>query len=166
MIATNLTSVVEMTALVLPGMLAQKRGIVLNISSMAARIPTGSPLLALYAATKAAVENLTLALAGETRGQGVVVECHAPFFVGTKLAKLRPSWPFVPEARRFVSASVASLGTAGAVTVPYAFHALQERVIRALPAWLLGWYVLREHKGLRSRAAKKAERKAAEEKKK
>jgi len=168
MIATNLTSTVEMTALVLPGMLDRKRGIVLNISSMAARIPTGSPLLALYAATKAAVESLTTALAEEVKGTGVLVQCHAPFFVATKLAKIQAknAGLFSPLPRRFAAVSVRELKVgAPAVSVPYFFHALQERVIGWLPAALLRWQVLSAHKSLRSRALKKAAEKAAEAKK-
>lgn len=46
----NITSVVNMTKLVLPHMLMNQKGIILNISSMSARIP--QPLLAVYSGSK------------------------------------------------------------------------------------------------------------------
>jgi 17beta-estradiol 17-dehydrogenase / very-long-chain 3-oxoacyl-CoA reductase len=163
MINTNITSAVEMTAIVLPGMLSRKRGIVLNVSSMAARIPTGSPLLALYAASKAALENFSTALAEENAGKGVIVECHAPFFVATKLAKLRASFPFVPEPKRFVSVSVNSIGSgADAVSVPYFFHRLQAGALGCMPHWVLRRLVMWQHKALHAAAKRKRERKEME----
>lgn len=49
-IKCNITSVVEMTKLVLPQMKADQKGIILNISSIAGTIP--QPLLAVYSASK------------------------------------------------------------------------------------------------------------------
>lgn len=49
-ITLNITSVVEMTKLVLPQMKADERGVILNIASMSGAIP--QPLLAIYSASK------------------------------------------------------------------------------------------------------------------
>ena len=61
MLAINVESVTWMTRLVLPSMLAKKRGAVVNMSSASARAPL--PLLAQYSATKGYVENFTRSLA-------------------------------------------------------------------------------------------------------
>jgi NAD(P)-dependent dehydrogenase (short-subunit alcohol dehydrogenase family) len=58
---------------VLPAMLAQGRGHILNISSIAA-VPTGGPDGSIaYSVSKAALDRLTLGLAGELQGRGVAV---------------------------------------------------------------------------------------------
>lgn len=51
-IRCNITSVVNMTKLVLPYMLINQKGIILNIASMSGRIP--QPLLTVYSASKVA----------------------------------------------------------------------------------------------------------------
>lgn len=49
-VSCNILSTVQMTKIVLHGMVQRKRGIIINLSSMAAQIP--SPLLSVYAASK------------------------------------------------------------------------------------------------------------------
>lgn len=46
----NMVSVVNMTKIVLPQMLLNQKGVILNISSMSGKIP--QPLLAVYSASK------------------------------------------------------------------------------------------------------------------
>lgn len=50
MVRCNITSMVKMCQIVMPGMAERKRGCVINIGSTASRIP--SPLLTMYGATK------------------------------------------------------------------------------------------------------------------
>jgi len=66
---------------VLPGMLARRRGRIVNISSGAAF--NSFPQMAAYCATKAALTHWTNCLARETQAQGVVVFAYAPGFVRT-----------------------------------------------------------------------------------
>lgn len=54
-IRCNITSVVNMTKLVLPHMLINQKGVVLNIASMSGTIP--QPLLAVYSASKVIVHS-------------------------------------------------------------------------------------------------------------
>lgn len=49
-IEANIHSVTHMTALILPEMVKRKKGVLINISSMAGVIP--NPLLTIYSATK------------------------------------------------------------------------------------------------------------------
>ncbi len=75
----NLNSVFTVTRAVLPAMLAQKSGRIINISSVAAvrggRLVRGATA---YAAAKAGVVGLTKALAIEVAEQGITVNCLVP----------------------------------------------------------------------------------------
>jgi NAD(P)-dependent dehydrogenase (short-subunit alcohol dehydrogenase family) len=75
----NLNSVFNVTRAVLPLMLAQQSGRIINISSVAAirggRLVRGATA---YAAAKAGVVGLTKALAIEVAEQGITVNCLVP----------------------------------------------------------------------------------------
>ncbi|WP_437185094.1 SDR family NAD(P)-dependent oxidoreductase [Planctomicrobium sp. SH668] len=76
MIQLNITALVELSHLLLPGMLARKRGAILNIASTAAFQP--GPNVNVYYATKAFVLNFSEALWKELQGTGVSVTCLCP----------------------------------------------------------------------------------------
>lgn len=76
MIALNVTSLTTLTGLLLPDMLARKRGGILNVGSTAGFQP--GPFMAVYYATKAYVDSFTEALAEELDGTGLRVTCLAP----------------------------------------------------------------------------------------
>ena len=68
-----------MTKLVLPGMIARKKGLVLTVGSFAGLVP--SPLLAVYSASKAFVSTWSQALGSELEGSGVTVQVLNTYFV-------------------------------------------------------------------------------------
>jgi short-subunit dehydrogenase len=76
MIDLNVRALVELTHLLWEGMLARKRGGVLNVASTAAFQP--GPLMAVYYASKAFVLSFSEALWEEARGTGVKVSCLCP----------------------------------------------------------------------------------------
>lgn len=76
LIEVNITAVVHLTKVVLPGMLARKRGRIMNVSSVAAFQP--GPLMAAYYASKAFVQSFSEALAEEVDGSGVTVTAICP----------------------------------------------------------------------------------------
>jgi short-subunit dehydrogenase len=82
MVELNVAALTELTRLFLPGMVARRRGGILNLASTAAFQP--GPELAVYYATKAYVLSFTEALAEELRGSGVVATCLAPGPTGTE----------------------------------------------------------------------------------
>ena len=163
MVNTNLLSTVEMTSLVLPYMLSAKRGAIINISSAAGNLPSGSPLLALYSATKAAVDVFSRSLHYEVASQGVHVECQVPYFVTTKLSKIRHASLFNVTPKTYVRSSLAGLGRNGPSFVPHWSHALQDAVMQALPVPMQAAVQLSIHLGLRKAANRKREKAAAEE---
>lgn len=76
MVAVNVSALVTLTHLFLPDMLARGRGGILNVASTASFQPM--PYLALYAATKAFVLQLTEALWVEYHKRGIRVLCLCP----------------------------------------------------------------------------------------
>jgi NADP-dependent 3-hydroxy acid dehydrogenase YdfG len=71
LIATNLKGVINTTQAALPWMLERRRGVIINVASVAGFRP--SPYSAVYGATKHAVVGFSHALRGELSGTGVKV---------------------------------------------------------------------------------------------
>ena len=85
-IAVNLKSVFLCTQAVLPGMRARHWGRIVNISSIGARIGSGSVSVA-YGASKAGVEGLTRSYALRLAPDGVTVNTVAPGLIDTEMGK-------------------------------------------------------------------------------
>ena len=82
--AVNLKGVFLMCRAVIPGMLAQGYGRILNVASIAGK--EGNPTLIPYSATKAAVIGLTKALAKEVAGKAnITVNAISPAVIRTKI---------------------------------------------------------------------------------
>ncbi len=82
-IDVNLRGVLHGMEAVLPGMLSRRRGTIINISSLAARMPTAG--IAVYSATKHALLGLSLAVRDELRDTGVRLTVILPTFVATDM---------------------------------------------------------------------------------
>ena len=80
-IDVNLTSAFLMCKAVGSGMIAKKRGTIINMSSLAAW-NGGGPGAGAYSAAKGAVASLTKALAKELAPHGIRVNCVAPGLIG------------------------------------------------------------------------------------
>ena len=79
MIKTNLTAPMILTRLFLPGMIANKCGHIVNMSSLGGK--KGSPYSGTYAATKAALIQWSFSLRAELKGTGVSSSVICPGFV-------------------------------------------------------------------------------------
>jgi uncharacterized protein len=105
MLQVNVVALTELTRLLLPGMVARRRGRVLLVASTASFQP--GPRMAAYFATKAYVLSLGEALAYELRATGVTVTTLCPGATGTNFFKvagasdiaLRPSMSSAAVAR-------------------------------------------------------------------
>jgi short-subunit dehydrogenase len=108
MVRVNVGALTHLTRLLLPEMVARRRGYVLNVASTAAFQP--GPLMAVYYATKAYVLSFSEALAEELRNSGVSVTaaCPGPTRTGfastahmesSRLFKIRPPMDAVAVAR-------------------------------------------------------------------
>jgi 3-oxoacyl-[acyl-carrier protein] reductase len=85
-IAVNLKSAFLCTQAVLPGMRARRWGRIVNISSIGARIGSGSISVA-YAAAKAGLEGLNRGYALRLAPEGVTVNAVAPGLIDTEMGK-------------------------------------------------------------------------------
>jgi NADP-dependent 3-hydroxy acid dehydrogenase YdfG len=88
MLAVNLRAAMVCCRAVLPVMLRQRSGTILNVASIAAK--RALPGAAVYAATKAGIAAFSRVLAEELRGQGVRVGVLVPGAVDT------PLWDSIP----------------------------------------------------------------------
>jgi short-subunit dehydrogenase len=78
-IATNLVAPIELSRLLLPGMIAKRRGVIVNISSMSGKSAT--PFNSIYSATKFGLNGFTASLRIELEGTGVHAGVVCPSFV-------------------------------------------------------------------------------------
>jgi NAD(P)-dependent dehydrogenase (short-subunit alcohol dehydrogenase family) len=83
-ILTNQVAVFSLSREVSRVMISQKKGCIVNISSMASQY--GIPQVIAYTASKSAVEGMTRAMAVELSPLGIRVNCIAPGFISTDMS--------------------------------------------------------------------------------
>lgn len=155
----NVNSTTWMSYIVLPGMISRKRGAIVNIGSVAG--VTVSPLLVEYGAAKSYVAMFSKALNVELEKFNIHVQCQVPFFVATKLAKLKKASLFVASPSQYARAAVAAIGFEDVVS-PFWTHALQLWFLMSLPEYIGAKAVEWSHLGIRKAGMKKEERERAE----
>lgn len=171
-ITTNCIGTLRVARLVLPGMSARRRGLVLTMGSFAGLLPT--PLLATYSGSKGFLQNWSTALAAEVEELGITVYFVQAYIVTSAMSKVRRSTYLFPSEKDFVNSTLARIGNRCG-SIGYAYS--------GTPWWshaLFAWYILTigyphghyalsqnltTHKAIRARALKKAERTRLEAKK-
>jgi uncharacterized protein len=140
MIDLNCTLLMDLCHRVLPGMIAAKRGGILNVASTAAFQP--GPWMAVYYATKAFVLSFSEALHEEVRAQGVKVAALCPGPTRTEFAdvagmgdsELFKRFATSPEA--VVRDGLAALKSNTAVKVSGTMNTIMAESIRFTPRLL------------------------------
>jgi 3-oxoacyl-[acyl-carrier protein] reductase len=84
-ISTNLTAIYRLSKAVLRRMMKERRGRIINITSIVA--VTGNPGQVNYAAAKAGVLGFTKSLAQEVASRGITVNAVAPGFIETDMTR-------------------------------------------------------------------------------
>ncbi|XP_069623543.1 very-long-chain 3-oxoacyl-CoA reductase-like [Ranitomeya imitator] len=79
----NILSTVQMTRIVLPGMVKRKKGLIINLSSATAAHPY--PTVAMYGATKVFLDFFSRSLYTEYRSDGIIVQSVLPYLVSTNM---------------------------------------------------------------------------------
>jgi short-subunit dehydrogenase len=112
MLAVNVTALTLLTRLLLPVMIAQRRGAILNVSSTAGFLPIAG--FAIYAATKAYVTSFTEAIRAELYGTGVTVTSLCPGPVPTEFTQVAARPGARPDrSPQFVRVSAEEVARAG-----------------------------------------------------
>uniref|UniRef100_A0A3Q3GUL7 Hydroxysteroid (17-beta) dehydrogenase 12b n=1 Tax=Labrus bergylta TaxID=56723 RepID=A0A3Q3GUL7_9LABR len=151
MININITSVCQVSALLLNSDIM--KGAILNISSASGMYPV--PLLTVYSASKAFVDFFSRGLQAEYKNKGIIIQSVLPFFVATKLSKIRRATLDKPSPERYVSAELNTVGLQ-TQTNGYLPHAIMGWVTTALlPAKILNSYVMGMGLSQRARYLKK-----------
>jgi len=81
---TNVTAVFTLSREVVKHMTKRGKGVIINISSMAAQY--GIPKVIAYTASKSAIEGMTKAMAVELSPMGIRINCIAPGFIATDMS--------------------------------------------------------------------------------
>ena len=133
MIQVNVTALVELTGLFLPGMIQRKRGGILNVGSVAGYFP--GPGMSIYFSTKAFVRAFSDGLVEELRGTGVTVTNLAPGPTESNFSTIaRGHFRRRVSSAKMSAAAVARSGHAG-------FRRGAAEVIPGAQNWLLSHVV-------------------------
>lgn len=148
----NCESIVTMTKLILPQMLAQKRGTVVNVSSIAGVIP--SQLMVVYGASKAFVNNFTDNMQLECGHKGVSFTSHMPMFVVSAMSKIKRPSLTVPTAEAYAKAAIKHFGYPGTLS-PFWSHSFYAGALQQIPWLVSGPLVFSAHRTIRKKALRK-----------
>lgn len=154
LININVVALTKLTKIVLPGMVAKSKGLIINVGSAAGIIPVGDPLYSVYSGTKAYVDFFSKSLSLEYKSKGIQVENQVPYFVTSKLSKIRNASLFTPNPKSYAAAALGKIGYS-ASTVPYWAHAIQHFVLTSVPTFIAANIVLSHHIGVYKKAMKK-----------
>lgn len=139
-VKVNLEGTTLVTMAVLPGMIHRRKGAIVNIGSGASIVVPSHPFFAIYAATKAYIDQLSRCLYVEYEHHGIDVQCQVPLYVKTKMtsrvASIERSTLFSPSAEKYAKAAVGQIGYGGR-RMPYWPHSLQWWFASLLPEPLL-----------------------------
>jgi short-subunit dehydrogenase len=144
-LSVNMVALTILTQRLLPGMIARKRGAILNVSSSAGFLPIAG--FAVYAATKSYVTAFSEALRPEVRGKGISVCALCPGPVHTEFMEIaqRPGRrPYMsgPELVHVSAETVARIGLTAVqrnqpLAIPGFFMKLAMLVVRLTPMSIL-----------------------------
>lgn len=158
LIRVNVEALTRVTRILIPGMVERKKGAIVNIGSGAATVLPSDPLYSVYAATKAYVDQFSRSLYVEYKDRGIDVQCQAPLYVATKLAKIRHASFTCPSADVYAKYGLNFIGYEPRCT-PYWVHAVMWWLVAAVPPHLMDKIRFGQTLGLRKRALAKEARK-------
>lgn len=137
----NVTSLVALTRICLPSMVARRHGIVINVASTAAFQPV--PWMATYGATKAFVLSFSEALAEELRGTGVTITALCPGPTRTEFQSVAhnadasfPAFAYM-DAATVVRQAIVAARSGKAIKVNGAMNLIMAQTPRVVPRALV-----------------------------
>lgn len=160
MVRVNVEATMNVTRVVLPTMVQQKRGIVVNLGSYVSAFPC--PLMAVYSGSKAFIESWSAALGNEYKSSGVDIVAISPMYVVSQMSGFkRPSLTACSQ-RRIAADTIDSLGTVLTPPTysPYFMHAVLMFAQSLIPQKILLGLQHSTLLGVRKRILRKKERMA------
>ncbi|XP_026479091.1 very-long-chain 3-oxoacyl-CoA reductase-like [Ctenocephalides felis] len=153
----NVHSVTGMCRVVMPAMVERKKGVVINISSTAALIP--SPMLAVYAASKAFIEKFSTDLASEYASDNIIIQSVAPGYVATNMSKIKKSAWMAPSPATFVDSALKTVGVTSHTTgyYPHALLVATVAMLKSICTPMAVKIIMGQMRNIRSRALKRVE---------
>ncbi len=141
MMQLNISTLTHLTRLLLPSMVAQRNGKILNVASTAAFQP--GPFMSVYYASKAYVLSFSEALANELRGTGVTVTALCPgptrteFQVRAKIGQTKLMNGRIMDAKSVAQIGYQALMQGRSVAIPGIRNNLLALAVRWLPRALV-----------------------------
>ncbi|KAK0178948.1 hypothetical protein PV327_007785 [Microctonus hyperodae] len=120
-IRCNITVFTNICRILLPQMVERKRGVVVNIASTFAVIP--SPLMTVFAASKAYVIKFSKDLAVEYEKSGVTIQCLCPASISTNISDTVSDGWITPHPKKYVESAIATIGKDN-ITTGYFSHTI------------------------------------------
>ncbi|KAI9188404.1 hypothetical protein H9P43_002795 [Blastocladiella emersonii ATCC 22665] len=160
----NISSIMKLTKVIAPKLVAQKKGLILNVGSFAGILP--QPLLSVYSASKAYLLTWSQALGKELEPHGVHVQCLSTYFVVSAMSKIRKPTAAIPTAKAYVAKVLGNIGNPGGAptpftSTPYPVHGVLNWVLAHVgsPKFWLN-YTYKTQVDIRKRALRKQQREA------
>jgi 17beta-estradiol 17-dehydrogenase / very-long-chain 3-oxoacyl-CoA reductase len=132
MININVKGTISMTRTVLPLLVRNKKGAVINVSSASGGI--AAPMLSVYSATKSFITQFSSSLALEYKEFGIDILASTPYYVVSNLSKIKKSSLLVPSAEQCASDTLKYLGNERVID-PYWVHAVFDWVLSVYPKY-------------------------------
>ncbi|KAE8222583.1 hypothetical protein CF319_g4246 [Tilletia indica] len=163
-IEINVTATLRVTKMIVPRMIEQKRGLIINMGSFAGQTPT--PLLATYSGSKSFLIGWSQALGEELKRHRITVQLLNTYFVVSNMSRVRKSSAMIPTPKQYVAQALKTIGNAGGAVgrpytgTPWPMHALLDWVLeRVVPSKAMTLsYSHEQQQSVRKRALRKVEK--------
>lgn len=140
-ICCNILLFTNICQLLLPQMVERRRGIIINVASTFAMIP--SPLMTVFAASKAYVLKFSKDIAVEYEKDGIIVQCLCPGSVASVPDSVSEGW-ITPSPKKYVESAIMTIGK-DKITTGFFPHtvlmALLKLVYRLSPDTIDEWMI-------------------------
>ncbi|MBN1415248.1 MAG: SDR family oxidoreductase [Bacteroidales bacterium] len=155
MIKVHINTPLMLIHKVLPQMIEQKQGFIINVSSLAAYFP--SPGSAMYTSTKSFLKDFTESLHMDVRQYGIRVQCLCPGFTysdfhrnldATDLKRKQKLIPWMDPAA-VVEYSIRSLKNGKVICIPGMLNRILVVLVSVVPRELYYWIATKTEKTIR-----------------